>query len=167
MATNLHDRPTAQEVLDKLGAFVRRTPPERLHAKFKPSLSGYLAFLCVYIASYYACPCHCLFNVMYLSCLLSVAFAYCLREMLIEFLPILLEASLWGVIWARHVFSYLRPVIFCKTDSPEIALTSLVSGTMAYGNAHKVHTSHVQPIDAPMESSACTRSTLERILHES
>ena len=44
MGMNPQDRPTAQEVLDELGAFVRRTPPERLHVPFtnffKLSLSG-------------------------------------------------------------------------------------------------------------------------------
>ena len=34
MATNPQDRPTAQEALDELGAFVRRTPPEHLHVPF-------------------------------------------------------------------------------------------------------------------------------------
>jgi len=34
VATDPQDRPTAQEVLDELGAFVRRTPPERLHVPF-------------------------------------------------------------------------------------------------------------------------------------
>ena len=34
MATNPQDRPSAQEVLDELGAFVQRTPPERLHVPF-------------------------------------------------------------------------------------------------------------------------------------
>ncbi|KIM39635.1 hypothetical protein M413DRAFT_447109 [Hebeloma cylindrosporum] len=33
-ATDPQDRPTAQEVLDELGAFVRKTPPERLHVPF-------------------------------------------------------------------------------------------------------------------------------------
>ena len=34
VATDPQDRPTAPEVLDELGAFVRRTPPERLHVPF-------------------------------------------------------------------------------------------------------------------------------------
>ncbi|KIM39634.1 hypothetical protein M413DRAFT_29331 [Hebeloma cylindrosporum] len=33
-AANPQDRPTAQEALDELGAFVRRTPPEHLHVPF-------------------------------------------------------------------------------------------------------------------------------------
>ncbi|KIM39637.1 hypothetical protein M413DRAFT_194420 [Hebeloma cylindrosporum] len=34
MATNPQERPTAQKVLDELGAFVRRTPPDQLHVPF-------------------------------------------------------------------------------------------------------------------------------------
>jgi len=55
MATNPQDRPTAQEVLVELGAFVRRTPPERLHVPifFKPSLSllGPLMYVPLYHAN--------------------------------------------------------------------------------------------------------------------
>ena len=111
------------------------------------------------------CPCHSLslFNVMYLSCLLSVAFAHCLQVM---FSPFSLRPPN-GVIWARHVFSYV-PLFSTRLSHRRSRWHySHQTGTMAWGNMYKAHTSHIQPIDAPcvglVEGIECTRLTRERI----
>lgn len=95
----------------------------------------YLALLCMYLCIMQMSPS---FIQRDVSCLLSVAFAHCLRVMLIEFLPILLEASLWGYMGTTRFL--LCPVIFCKTDSPEITLA--ITCIRCHGSGKQTQSAH-------------------------
>jgi hypothetical protein len=107
---------------------------------FKPSLSGlnltWPSHVCTLVTC--KCPCHSLslFNVMYLlfvkcrPCSLSSG----------NVLPILPEASLRGYMGTTRFL--VCPVIFCKADSPEIALALLTSGRY-HGLGKHVQSAHL------------------------